>query len=73
MKGTSSTKFQKSTLVQNVEIKIPDINWAKMDPRSIIAVITDFKDEGFYEFSTKLWILKRCTEETNLPYGKKIF
>ena len=44
-----------------------------MDSRSIIAVITDIKDEGFYELATKLCILKRCTEETNLPYGKKIF
>ena len=33
--------FQKPTLGQNVRIKIPDIGRAKMDPRSIIAVITD--------------------------------
>ena len=44
-----------------------------MDPRSIIALITDFKDEEFYELSTMMCILKRCTEETNLPYAKTNF
>jgi len=58
MKSTSSKKFQKPTLRQNVRIKIPDIDRAKMDPRSIIAVITDIKDEEFYELTTKLGKLK---------------
>ena len=49
MKATSSKRFQKPTVGQNVGIKIPDIDRAKMDPRSIIAVITDIKDEEFYE------------------------
>ena len=47
MKATSSKRFQKPTLGQNVRIKIPDIDRAKMDPRSVIAVITDIKDENF--------------------------
>jgi len=47
MKATSSKKFHKPTLGQNVRIKIPDIDRAKMDPRTIIAVITDKKDEEF--------------------------
>jgi len=58
MKATSSNKFQKPTLGQNVRIKIPDIDRAKMDPRSIIAVITDIEDEEFYELATKLGKLK---------------
>ena len=41
MKATSSKKFQKPTLGQNVRIIMPDIDRAKMDPRSIIAIITD--------------------------------
>ena len=41
MKATSSKRFQKPTLGQNVRIKIPDIDSAKTDPRSIIAVITE--------------------------------
>jgi len=58
MKATSSKKFQKSTVGQNVRIKIPDIDRSKMDPRSIITVITDIKDEEFYELATKLGKLK---------------
>jgi len=58
IKATSSKKFQKPTLRQNVRIKTPDIDRAKMDPRSIIAVITDIKDEEFYELGTKLGKLK---------------
>ena len=73
MKATSSKKLQQPTLGQNVRIKIPDIGRAKMDPRSIIAVITDIKDEEFYELGTMLGKLKGCTQETNLPYAKKIF
>ena len=58
MKVTSSKRFQKPTLGQNVRIKIPDIDRAKTDPRSIIAFITDIKDEEFYELGTKLGKLK---------------
>jgi hypothetical protein len=54
MKATFSKKFQKPTLGQNVRIKIPAIDRAKMDRRSIIAVTTDIKDEGFYELGTNL-------------------
>jgi hypothetical protein len=54
VKETCSKKFQKPTLGQNVRIKIPAIDRAKMDPRSIIAVITDIKDKEFYELGTKL-------------------
>jgi hypothetical protein len=61
---TSSKKFQKPPLGRNVRIKMSDIDRAKMDPRSIIAVITDIKDEEFYELG-KLF--------TNLPYAKKFF
>jgi len=56
MKATSSKKFQNPTLGQNVRIRKPDIDRAKMDPRSIIAVITDIKDEEFYKLATNLSI-----------------
>jgi len=58
MKATSSKKFQKPTLGKNVRIKIPDTDRAKMDPRSIIAIITDIKHGEFYELGTKLGKLK---------------
>ena len=58
MKAISSKKFPKPTLGQNVGIKTPDIDRAKTDPRSVIAVITDIKVEEFYELATKLGKLK---------------
>jgi hypothetical protein len=45
IKATCSKKFQKLNLGQNVRIKVPAIDRAKMDPRSIIAVITDMKEK----------------------------
>jgi len=57
MKSTSCKKFQKPTLGQNVRIKIPDTDRAKMDPRSLIAVVTDIKEEEFYELSSSSFIL----------------
>jgi len=47
LKATSSKKFQKPTLGQNVRIKIPHIDRAKLDPRTKIAVTTDNKNEEF--------------------------
>ena len=47
MKATSSKKFPKPTVRQNVRMKISDIDRAKMDPRSIIAVITDIKTKNY--------------------------
>jgi DNA-binding protein YbaB len=49
MKAVSSKKFPKPTLGQNFRIKIPHIDRTKMDPRSVIAVITDIKDKEFNE------------------------
>jgi len=73
MQATSSKKFQKPTLGQNVRIKIPDIDRAKMDPRSIIAVITDIKDEEFYELATKLGILKALYTRNQFTLCKENF
>ena len=73
MKATSSTKFQKPTIGQNVRIKITDIDRAKMDPRSIIAVITDIKDEKFYELVTKLVKLKALYTRNQFTLCKEHF
>jgi len=73
MKATSSKKFQKPTLGQNVRIKIPDIDRAKMDPRSIIAVVTDVKDEEFYELATKLSELKAVYTRNRFTLWKENF
>ena len=58
MKSTYLKSSKNLLSDKNVRIEIPDIDRAKMDPRSIIAVITDVKDEEFYELATKLGKLK---------------
>jgi len=73
MKGTSSKKFQKPTLGQNIRIKIPDFDRAKRDPRSIIAVITDIKDVEFYELATKLGKLKALYTRNQFTLCKENF
>ena len=73
IKTTSSKKFQKPTLGKNVRIKIPDIDRAKMDPRSIIAVITDIKEEEFYELGTKLGKLKALYTRNQFTLSKEFF
>jgi len=73
MKSTSSKKFQKPTLGQNVRLKIPDIDRGKMDPRSIIAIITDIKDEEFYELATKLGKLKALYTRNQFTFCKESF
>jgi len=73
MKASFSKKFQKPTLGQNVRIKIPDIERAKMDPRSIIAVITDIKEEEFYEPPTKLGKLKALYTRNKFTLRKEHF
>jgi hypothetical protein len=66
LKATSSKKIQKPILGQNVRIKIPDIDRAKMNPRSIIAVITDIN-----ELSTKLGKLKALYTRNQFTLGKE--
>jgi len=73
MKATSSKKFQKPTLRQNVRIKVPDFDRAKMNPRSIIAVIADIQDEEFYELATKLGKLKALFTRNQFTLYKENF
>ena len=73
METTSFENFQKPTLGQNVRIKMSHINRAKMDPRSIIAVITDIKEEEFYELATKLGKLKASYTRNQFTLCKENF
>lgn len=41
----NNEKFQKSSIKQNVRINVPDIDKAKIDLRSITAVVTDIRYE----------------------------
>ena len=73
LKATSSKKFQKPTLTQNVRIKIQDIDKAMMDPRSITVVITDIKDEEFHELATKFGKLKALYTRNRFTLCKENF
>lgn len=53
MRATSDKKFVKPAVGRNVTVKIPDVDRAKLDPKSLIAVVTDVKDGGFFELGTK--------------------
>lgn len=53
MKTAFSKNFQTPTLGEKVRIKLLHIDRAKMDPKSITAIITDIKEEEFYVLGTK--------------------
>ena len=53
-RATSSKNLKKLTLGQNVRIKIPDIDRAKMDTRSTVAVITDITMHSIYKTDVPL-------------------
>ena len=56
-----------------LELKLPDIDRAKMDPRTIIAVFTDIKDEEFYELGTELGKLKALYTRNQFTSCKENF
>lgn len=39
---------------KNIRLKVSDIDRAKTDPKSIIAVVVDVKDNEFYQLGTKI-------------------
>ncbi|KAK9744673.1 Cytochrome P450 [Popillia japonica] len=49
-------KIQKAKVGQNVRLKVPDIDRAKTDTESIIAVVVDVKDNEFYQLGTKIGV-----------------
>lgn len=54
MKAVSCGKIEKPIIGQNVIIKNPDIDKSKIDPKSLITVVTDIKDDDYYELGTKV-------------------
>lgn len=59
MKTMSADKYSNVEVGQNVRLKVPEIDRAKTDPKSIIAVVIDVKDNEFYQLGTKMGILKQ--------------
>lgn len=54
MKAVSCGKLEKPIIGQNVVIKNPEIDKSKIDPKSLITVVTDIKDDEYYELGTKV-------------------
>lgn len=73
MKIASTKNFPKPTLGQNVKIKVPDIDRSKMDPKSVIAVITDIKDDDFYVLGTKFGKFKSLYTRNQFTFCKENF
>ncbi|KAH9631734.1 hypothetical protein HF086_014735 [Spodoptera exigua] len=59
MKTMSADKYSNVEVGQNVTLKVPEIDRAKTDPKSIIAVVIDVNDNEFYQLGTKMGILKQ--------------
>ncbi|XP_067138747.1 uncharacterized protein [Centruroides vittatus] len=61
MKAMSVDKYPNVKIGQNVRLKVPEIDKAKTDPKSVIAVVVDVKDNEFYQLGTctKIEVLKQ--------------
>lgn len=59
MKAVSPNKYPNVKVGRNVRLKVPDIDRAKTDPKSIIAVVIDVQDSEFYQLGTKIGVLKQ--------------
>jgi len=59
MKAMSADKYPNVKVGQNVRLKVFDIDRAKTDPKSIIAIVIDVKDNEFYQLGTKIGVLKQ--------------
>ncbi|XP_023228167.1 uncharacterized protein LOC111628576 [Centruroides sculpturatus] len=59
MKAMSVDKYRNMKIGQNGRLKVPEIDKIKTDPKSIIAVVIDVKDNEFYQLGTKIGVLKQ--------------
>lgn len=53
MLDASAKKFKSPDVGCNVTVKIPEVDRSKVDPKSMIAVVTAITDEGCYELGTR--------------------
>ncbi|CAH1969949.1 unnamed protein product [Acanthoscelides obtectus] len=73
MKAKSSDKHPNVKVGQNVRLKVPDIARAKTDPKSIIAVVIDVKDNEFYQLRTNIGVLKQLYKQNQFTSGSEDF
>lgn len=65
-------KIQKAKVGQNVRLKVPDIDRAKTDTESIIAVVVDVKDNEFYQLGTKIGVHENFIKIEEASKDKKV-
>ena len=53
MKNLSNAKFPEAKEGSTVQLKIPDVDRGRGDPRSIIAVVLKITEDGFYQLGCK--------------------
>eukprot|EP00102_Acyrthosiphon_pisum_P023247 XP_016660457.1 PREDICTED: KRAB-A domain-containing protein 2-like [Acyrthosiphon pisum] len=85
MKNLSNAKFPEAKEGSTVQLKIPNIDRGRGDPRSVIAVVLKITEDGFYQLGCKSGILKQlyarsqfttCSENlislSDIPQEKEI-
>ncbi|KAL5241360.1 hypothetical protein ACI65C_008770 [Semiaphis heraclei] len=85
MKNLSNAKFPEAKVGSTVQLKIPDVDRGRGDPRSVIAVVLKITEDGFYQLGCKSGILKQlyarsqfttCSENlislSDIPQEKQI-
>lgn len=73
MKDSSNKRFARPQVGQNVAVRIPNVDRAKMDPKSAIAVVIAVKDNEFYELGTKKGKLNALYTANQLTVCKDTF
>ncbi|GBO23378.1 hypothetical protein AVEN_103750-1, partial [Araneus ventricosus] len=56
-----------------MRIKVPEVDRAKTDARSILAVVLSKTEDGFYKFGTKTGILKQLYAKCEFSVCEEIF
>lgn len=73
MLTNSDTKFPSVSEGATVRIQVPDVDRAKTDARSILAVVLGITEDGFYKLGTKTGILKQFYARSQFSVCKEIF
>ncbi|CAI6350228.1 unnamed protein product [Macrosiphum euphorbiae] len=60
MKNLSNAKFPEAKEDSTVQLKIPDVDRGRGDPRSVIAVVLKITEDGFYQLGCKSGMYKIC-------------
>ncbi|CAI6348633.1 unnamed protein product [Macrosiphum euphorbiae] len=73
MKNLSKAKFPEAKESSTVQLKIPDVDRGRGDPRSVIAVVLKITEDGFYQLGCKSGILKQLYAPMYLKKNKFLY